>query len=203
MRLTFLLAGAASLALMTGCVSTANVETEPVIVDTPPVTAEAEDAIVKLTPPVAKRELKTIEQVGRTRVDPYNWMKDENWQQVMQDPSVLREDIRDYLEAENAYTKAKLEEPLEALKEELFQEMRGRIKEDDSSLPSIDGPYAYLTKFRTGGEYPIIARKAAADIYDTEAEVEILLDGDEMGKGKGSMPGSGSDKYATHRSRGP
>ncbi|MEL7541674.1 MAG: S9 family peptidase, partial [Pseudomonadota bacterium] len=147
MRLTSFLAGAASLALMSGCVSTANVETEPVIVDTPPVTAEAEDAIVKLTPPVAKRELKTIEQVGRTRVDPYNWMKDENWQQVMQDPSVLRADIRDYLEAENAYTKAKLEEPLEALKEELFQEMRGRIKEDDSSLPSIDGPYAYLTKF--------------------------------------------------------
>ena len=184
MRLTLLLAGAASLALMSGCVSTANIETEPVIVDTPPITVDAEDAKVKLTPPVAKRELKTIEQVGRTRVDPYHWMKDENWQQVMQDPSVLRADIRDYLEAENAYTKAKLEEPLEGLKEELFQEMRGRIKEDDSSLPSIDGPYAYLTKFRTGGEYPIIARKAAADIYNADAEDEILLDGDEMGKGK-------------------
>ena len=184
MRLTLLLAGAASLALMSGCVSTANIETEPVIVDTPPITVDAEDAKVKLTPPVAKRELKTIEQVGRTRVDPYHWMKDENWQQVMQDPSVLRADIRDYLEAENAYTKAKLEEPLEGLKEELFQEMRGRIKEDDSSLPSIDGPYAYLTKFRTGGEYPIIARKAATDIYNADAEDEILLDGDEMGKGK-------------------
>ncbi|MEM9178089.1 MAG: hypothetical protein AAGA89_00195, partial [Pseudomonadota bacterium] len=81
MRLTSLLAGAASLALMTGCVSTANIETEPVIADASPVTEEAEDAIVKLTPPVAKRELKTIEQVGRTRVDPYNWMKDDNWQQ--------------------------------------------------------------------------------------------------------------------------
>lgn len=184
MRLTLLLTGAASLALMSGCVSTANIETEPVIVDTPPMTAEAEDAKVKLTPPVAKREPKTIEQIGRTRVDPYNWMKDENWQQVMQDPSVLRTDIRDYLEAENAYTKARLEDPLEGLKEELFQEMRGRIKEDDSSLPSIDGPYAYLTKFRTGGEYPIIARKAADDIYNAEAEDEILLDGDEMGKGK-------------------
>ncbi|MEM7638200.1 MAG: S9 family peptidase [Pseudomonadota bacterium] len=184
MRLTSLLAGAASLALMTGCVSTANIETEPVIADAPPVTEEAEDAIVKLTPPVAKRELKTIEQVGRTRVDPYNWMKDDNWQQVMQDPTVLRADIREYLEAENAFTKAQLEEPLDGLKEELFQEMRGRIKEDDSSLPSIDGPYAYLTKFRTGGEYPIIARKAAADIYNTDAEDEILLDGDEMGKGK-------------------
>ena len=184
MRLTFLMAGAASLALMAGCVSTANIETEPVIADTPPITEEAEDAIEKLPPPFAKREPKTIEQVGRTRVDPYNWMKDENWQQVMQDPTVLRADIREYLEAENAFTKAQLEDPLEGLKEELFEEMRGRIKEDDSSLPSIDGPYAYLTRFRTGGEYPIIARKPAADIYNIEAEDEILLDGDEMGKGK-------------------
>jgi len=183
MRFSFLLAGAASLVLVSGCATT-NVETEPVIVDTPPLTVEAEDTSVKLTPPIAKRDPKTIEQVGRTRIDPYNWMKDENWQQVMQDPTVLRQDIRDYLEAENAYTRAVLEEPLEALKEELFQEMRGRIKEDDSSLPSIDGPYAYLTRYRTGGEYPIIARKAAADIYDADATDEILLDGDAMGKDK-------------------
>ena len=184
MRLSYLLAGAAGVALLAGCASTANIETEPVVVDTPPVQTEVEDSSVTLSTPVAKRELKTIEQVGRTRVDPYNWMKDENWQDVMQDPTVLRADIREYLEAENAYTKAKLEEPLEGLKEELFTEMRGRIKEDDSSLPSVDGPYAYLTRFRTGGEYPIIARKAAADIYNKDAEDEILLDGDAMGEGQ-------------------
>ncbi|MEL7285835.1 MAG: S9 family peptidase, partial [Pseudomonadota bacterium] len=147
MRLNFLLASAVGVVLMAGC-ETANVETDPVIAETPPETVEAEDISLTLTPPTAKREPKTIEQVGRTRVDPYNWMKDENWQQVMQDPTVLRADIREYLEAENAYTSAKLEEPLDALKEELFQEMRGRIKEDDSSLPSIDGPYAYLTRYR-------------------------------------------------------
>ncbi len=184
MRLTFILAGAASAAVLAGCTSTANIETEPVVVDTPPIETEAEDTIVALKPPVAKRELKTIEQLGRTRVDPYNWMKDENWQQVLKDPSVLRADIREYLEAENAFTQAKLEEPLDGLKEELFAEMRGRIKEDDSSLPSIHGPYAYLTRFRTGGEYPIIARKPAADIYNTDADDEILLDGDAMGDGK-------------------
>ncbi|GAB5457412.1 MAG: S9 family peptidase [Henriciella sp.] len=137
---------------------------------------------IVMTPPIAKRELVTIEQVMRTRVDPYNWMKDENWQEVMRDPSVLRADIREYLEAENAFTKAALEAPLEALKTELFEEMRGRIKEDDSSLPTLHGPYAYLVRYRTGGEYPIYARKPAADIYDTSAEDEILLDGDEMGK---------------------
>ena len=184
MRQLSLLAGAASLALLAGCTSTANIETAPVVVDTPPPLTETEDTSVTLTAPVAKREMTTIEQVGRTRVDPYHWMKDENWQQVMEDPTILRQDIRDYLEAENAYTKAKMEEPLAALQDELFTEMRGRIKEDDSSLPSVHGPYAYLTKFRTGGEYPIIARKPASEVYNEEAEVEILLDGDEMGKGK-------------------
>jgi len=184
MRVSSLLVSAASLVVLAGCHSTANLVTDPVIVDTPPPIEEAEVASVTLTPPVAKREPETIEQVGRTRVDPYHWMKDDNWQQVMQDPTVLRADIREYLEAENAYTKSKLEDPLESLKDELFQEMRGRIKEDDSSLPSVHGPYAYLTRYRTGGEYPIIARKAAADIYDADAEDEILLDGDAMGEGK-------------------
>ena len=184
MRFSSLLMGAASLAVLAGCTSIESVVTEPTVSETPPPIEEVEVASVTLTPPVAKRDPKTIEQVGRTRIDPYNWMKDDNWQQVMQDPTVLRADIREYLEAENAYTKTKLEDPLEGLKEELFQEMRGRIKEDDSSLPSVHGPYAYLTRYRTGGEYPIIARKAAEDIYNTEAEDEILLDGDAMGEGK-------------------
>lgn len=184
MRFSSLLMGAASLAVLAGCTSIESVVTEPTVSETPPPIEKAEVASVTLTPPVAKRDPKTIEQVGRTRIDPYNWMKDDNWQQVMQDPTVLRADIREYLETENAYTKAKLEDPLEGLKEELFQEMRGRIKEDDSSLPSVHGPYAYLTRYRKGGEYPIIARKAAEDIYDTDAEDEILLDGDAMGEGK-------------------
>ena len=143
-------------------------------------TAPAADA----KPPVAPRVAKTTEQVGRTRVDHYAWLKDENWQQVMRDPSVLREDIRDYLEAENAYTKGELEQPVEALKQALFAEMRGRIKEDDASLPEIDGPWAYLTKYRTGGEYPIIARRAAADIYKADATDTVLLDGDKLGAGQ-------------------
>ena len=136
------------------------------------------------TPPVAKREPLTTEQVGRVRTDPYAWIKDENWQQVMQDPAVLRGDIRTYLEAENAYTEAVLSAPTETLRETLFKEMRGRIKEDDQSLPNVDGPYAYLTRYRQGGEYPIFARKAAADIYNLDAPDTVLLDGDAMGKDK-------------------
>ncbi|MEL6662853.1 MAG: S9 family peptidase, partial [Pseudomonadota bacterium] len=164
MRASISLAGACAAALLTGCT----------MLNTPQGTDTTATAAVATRPdlpagPIAKREPVTIEQVGRTRVDPYQWLKDDNWQEVMSDPSVLRADIREYLEAENAYTKTHLEEPTEALREELFAEMRGRIKEDDSSLPNVDGPYAYLTRFRQGGEYPIFARKAAADVYNTEA----------------------------------
>ena len=151
MRLTACLAGTLAALLAAGCTT----PQEPV-----PVTMPDSQAVTSLPPgPAAKREPFTIEQVGRTRVDPYHWLKDENWQEVMADPSVLREDIREYLVAENAYTKTYLEDPTEALREELFAEMRGRIKEDDSSLPNVDGPYAYLTRYREGGEYPIFARK--------------------------------------------
>jgi len=180
MCLPTILSSAAAIALLTAC----GAQTEPSS-EAPQETSQAVAFdLASLTPPVATRTPETIEQVGRTRVDPYHWMKDENWQEVMRDPTVLREDIREYLVAENAYTKAGLEEPLAKLTDELFEEMRGRIKEDDQSLPNVDGPYAYLTKFRTGGEYPIFARKPAAETYNEEAEAEILLDGDKLGEGK-------------------
>jgi len=152
--------------------------------------AEKTDQTVTLSdkaqtrPPLARRVETEITQLGRTRMDPYHWLKDENWQQVMQDPSVLRADIRTYLEAENSYTRDQLETPLARLTDTLFSEMRGRIREDDQSLPDIDGPYAYLTRYRTGGEYPIYARKPAGQIYQTESEDTILLDGDVMAQGK-------------------
>ena len=71
-----------------------------------PACATSTDASMTNTPPVARIEPKTIEQLGRTRVDNYAWLKDDNWQQVMRDPSVLRTDVREYLDAENAYREA-------------------------------------------------------------------------------------------------
>ena len=191
MRLTACLAGTLAALLAAGCTT----PQEPV-----PVTMPDSQAVTSLPPgPAAKREPFTIEQVGRTRVDPYHWLKDENWQEVMADPSVLREDIREYLVAENAYTKTYLEDPTEALREELFAEMRGRIKEDDSSLPNVDGPYAYLTRYREGGEYPIFARKPAAEIYNSEAGDEVLLDGDAMGEGEAYFSFGDVEHSPNHR----
>ncbi len=188
MRLSFILTGAAFAALLTGCTMT-KTDTNA------PITANAE-AIA--TPPVAPRISHEITQLERTRNDPYHWMKDENWQDVMRDPSVLRQDIRAYLEAENAFTKAQLEDPTTTLREELFNEMRARIKEDDASVPEIDGPFAYYTRHRTGGEYPIIARRDAAKAFDDTAAETILLDGDAMAKGEDYFAFGGIDTSPDH-----
>ena len=76
----------------------------------------------------------------------------------MRDPSVLDPKIRAYLEAENDYVKAALAHT-EPLQEALFAEMKGRIKEDDSTVPSPDGPYAYYMRYREGGQHPILCRQ--------------------------------------------
>lgn len=133
--------------------------------------------------PVAERRPVEIEQLGRTRTDDYAWLRDDNWQEVMRDPSVLRQDIRDHLEAENAYYNAVME-PTQALQERLYQEMRGRIREDDSSVPDADGDFEYFTRFREGGQYPIYARRPI-DPGNREpvGEEEILLDGDALAEG--------------------
>src|SRR4029079_11582076 len=75
-------------------------------------------------------------------VDEYAWLKATNWPEVMRDPQRLDPAIRAYLEAENAYCDHALADTT-ALQATLFEEMKGRIKEDDSSVPAADGPYAY------------------------------------------------------------
>ena len=113
------------------------------------------------TPPVApRRPVASPALHGRSRTDDYAWLKDERWQQVMRDPAVLRADIREYLEAENAYKEAVLA-PTEALRATLFEEFRGRIREDDSSVPAKDGAWEYYHRYREGGQHPIVCRRPA------------------------------------------
>ena len=131
------------------------------------------------TAPIAKRDSYRTEQLGRVRVDDYAWMKDENWQKVMRDPAALRADIREHLEAENAYTKAMLAST-EDLQKTLFEEMKGRIKEDDSSLPQPDGPFDYYVRYAIGGQYPIYGRRPRG----SDTGEEVLIDGDALSVGK-------------------
>ncbi|MGC1303816.1 MAG: S9 family peptidase [Caulobacteraceae bacterium] len=138
-----------------------------------------DDTSPRTAPPAAEKRPLSIEQLGRTRVDDYAWLKDADWQKVMRDPQALRPDIRTHLEAENAYTKAMLA-GTETLQAELFQEMRGRIKEDDSSVPSPDGAFDYYARYETGAQHPVYARRPR-DQADGE---QVLLDADDAAKGK-------------------
>ena len=130
-------------------------------------------------PPAADRRQSRIEQLGRVRTDDYAWLKDDNWQEVLRDPKALRADIREHLDAENAYTQEVLG-GTEALQASLFAEMKGRIKEDDSSVPAPDGPFDYYVRYAIGAEHPIHARRPRGH-DDGE---EVLLDEDAAAKGK-------------------
>ncbi|MDJ0709663.1 MAG: S9 family peptidase [Woeseiaceae bacterium] len=135
-------------------------------------------AMVAGEAPVVEKRPVEIEQHGVVRVDNYGWLRDDNWQEVLRDPEILREDIREQLTSENDYYESATGD-LEALRDTLFDEMRGRIKEDDSSVPSPDGPFAYAVRYREGGEYPIFVRTPRGGGDET-----ILFDGDVEAEGE-------------------
>jgi oligopeptidase B len=127
-----------------------------------------------LAPPSARRKPLTTHHHGIELVDEYAWLRADNWQDVMRDQGVLDAEIRAYLEAENAYTTSQLADTT-ALQERLFAEMKGRIKEDDSSVPSPDGPFEYAMSYITGGQYPRLMRRPRG--ATGTADETILLDG--------------------------
>ena len=130
-------------------------------------------------PPRPRKDPHRIEQLGRVRVDDYAWMKDDNWRQVLRDPSRLDAEIRAHLEAENAYLNAVLA-PTEPLQARLFDEMKGRLKEDDSSVPTPDGAFEYLSRYELGAQHPRHLRRPRG----VEAREEVLLDEEAEASGK-------------------
>ena len=130
-------------------------------------------------PPVAPQRPVTATLHGIARSDDYAWLKDAEWQRVMREPETLDPDIRAYLEAENAHTDDFLA-PHAALRETLVAEMRGRMKEDDSSVPAPDGAWAYYRRYVEGGEHPLYCRIPR----DAEAAEVLLLDGNREAEGQ-------------------
>ena len=120
-----------------------------------------------IQPPKAKIIPKTLEKFGVTRIDNYFWLNDR------ENPEVI-----DYLKKENAYYK-KMTVHTKAFQKELFEEMKGRIKEDDQSVPYFYNGYYYITRFETGKNYPIYSRKKAS----LSAKEEILFDCNKLAKG--------------------
>jgi oligopeptidase B len=121
----------------------------------------------KLQPPVAKIVPKTLEKHGDKRIDNYYWLNER------ENPEVI-----DYLNKENEYYQ-KSTAHTKQLQEELFLEMKGRIKEDDSSVPYLYNGYYYITRFEKGKDYPIYSRKKGS----LDAKEEIMFDCNEMAKG--------------------
>ncbi len=146
------------------------------------------------TPPLAPARPRETVIHGRRLVDDFAWLKADNWQEVLKEPGALPADIRAWLEAENAYADA-LMSPLSELEATLVAEMRGRMKEDDSSVPLRDGAYAYSTRYRTGGQHPLVCRRA----LDADAPEEVLLDGDALAQGKPFFQIGGHEHTDDHR----
>lgn len=121
------------------------------------------------TPPVAKVVPKTLTAPhGHERVDEYYWMRDDD----RKDPEILA-----HLEAENAY-KDKMLAPLKADIDGLFEEIKGRIAKDDSTVPAKDGDFWYYRRFAEGQEYALHCRRPSA-----EGEEAVILDENERAKG--------------------
>jgi oligopeptidase B len=151
------------------------------------------DQKTPLPPPVAQRRPHSATIHGTTIVDDYAWLKDENWQEVLRDPAILNADIRKYLEAENEYTESVLGHTA-ALQKLLVAEMRARIKEDDSSVPSPDGEFAYLRKFREGGQHEMFGRCPR-----NGGEADIVLDGDALAASHDYFKFGGARHSPNHR----
>lgn len=124
------------------------------------------------TPPVAATRPHCYSAHGVTIEDPWAWLRDPGY------PEVTDRQVLAYLEGENAYYEAVMA-PLKPLADRLFKEMRGRIKEDDSTVPQKDGDWLYWTDFEKGGEYRRWWRKPAAGGDD-----QLILDEPALAAGK-------------------
>ena len=122
------------------------------------------------TPPQAPRRPHTNQAHGVTWEDDWHWLRDQGY------PNVTDVDVLDYLKAENAYFEAVMA-PQQGLIDTLFEEMKGRIKEDDKSVPVREGDYYYWWEFKTGTQYRDWYRRKGAEgeaelIYSENAEAE-------------------------------
>jgi oligopeptidase B len=124
------------------------------------------------TPPTAARRAHAVTHHNITLNDDYAWLRDAGYPQVT-DPEILT-----HLMAENAHFDAQMA-PHAALIDTLFAEMKGRIKEDDASVPAKDGAYLYWRAFETGGQYRKWWRKPVAGGAD-----ELILDEPALAAGK-------------------
>jgi oligopeptidase B len=130
-------------------------------------TKETTEKSMNLIPPKAQKIPKNLEIHGDSRVDNYYWLNDRD-----------NEEVIDYLERENDYYN-KMTANTKDFQTDLFEEMKGRIKEDDESVPYLLNGYYYITRYEKGKGYPIYTRKKGS----LDAAEEILFNVNEMAEG--------------------
>ncbi|MFT5104191.1 MAG: oligopeptidase B, partial [Candidatus Latescibacterota bacterium] len=130
-------------------------------------TKEPTEPTMKINPPIADKIAKNLEIHGDVRQDEYYWLNQRENKEVI-----------DYLERENDYYD-KMTAHTKDFQKDLFEEMKARIKEDDSSTPYFYNGYYYITRYETGNDYPIYTRKKGTLLADEE----IMFNVNEMAEG--------------------
>ena len=130
-------------------------------------TINAQSMSHTLSAPVAKKLPKKLKKHNEIRIDDYYWLNDRENSEVI-----------DYLNQENSYYDA-MTAHTKDFQKQLFEEMKGRIKEDDQSVPYLYNGYYYITRYEKGQDYPIYSRKKGS----LDAQEEILFNCNELAKG--------------------
>lgn len=131
-----------------------------------------------ITPPVADKNPEKLVMHGDTRIDNYYWMKLTDEQKNAKTPDAQTQKVLEYLNAENAY-REKMMSHTDSFQNRLFEEIKGRIKQTDMSVPYKDNGYFYITRYEEGKEYPIHSRKKE----NLQAPEEIMLNVNELAEG--------------------
>ena len=126
------------------------------------------------SPPVAAKKPYQVASPNGTREDEYYWLRDDKRENA---------DMLAYVKAENAYADTMLAHT-KALETKVYEEIIGRLKQDDATVPYLMNGYWYYRRYETGKEYPIYARRKGTPQASTSAPEEILLNVNEMAKGQ-------------------
>ena len=132
-----------------------------------------------ITIPKLRKETNSIKIHNEDLPDNYAWIKQKNWQEVLKDPKKLNGEVANYLTEENAFVKERLKEK-EQLETEIFQELKGRIKDKDSSVPLKDGAYYYFSEYEGGSEYPSFKRTNSTDVVETIFNAQKKSEGEKF-----------------------
>ena len=130
------------------------------------------------TPPNATKKTHEMTIHGDTRVDDYYWMRLTDEQKSAKDKDSHTQEVLDYINAENDYTQKRLKHT-EKFQNDLFDEIVGRIKKDDESVPYLDNGYYYYTRYEKGKEYAIHCRKKGS----LDGDEEVIMDENELAEG--------------------